>query len=82
MAHTQILHPMGASERPHWRRSRRRRWSRPDNTASSLALFAAIPTIPRSVLSRLATAAIDQMDQIDGDPDGEEDDHSGEPTYV
>lgn len=73
MAHTQILHPMGAAERPHWRRSRRRRWSRPDNTASSLTLFEAIPTLPRSALSRLATAAIDRMDQIDGDLDLEDD---------
>jgi hypothetical protein len=80
MAHTQTLHPMGASERPHWRRSRRRRWSRPDNAASSLALFAAIPALPRSVLSRLTTAMIDRMDQLDADPDMEAD-HDDEDSH-
>lgn len=80
MAHTQTLHPMGASERPHWRRSRRRRWSRPDTAASSLTLFAAIPTLPRSVLSRLTTVMIDCMDAIDGDPDMETD-HDDEASH-
>lgn len=73
MAHTQTLHPMGASERPHWRRSRRRRWSRPDTAASSLALLAAIPTLPRSVLFKLTTVLIDRVGQLDTDPDMEAD---------
>lgn len=63
-----------------WRRSLRRRWIRPDDIASITSMFAAIPSLPRAELSRLATRLIDRMDEIDGDPDLEhlrDDDEDG-----
>ena len=37
------------------------------------AMFAAIPSLPRPVLSRLVTRMIERLDEIDGDPDAEDD---------
>ncbi len=45
--------------------------------ASALPLDAALailPSLPRPVLSRLVTRMIERLDEIDGDPEGEEDD--------
>jgi hypothetical protein len=35
-------------------------------------LLAALPGLPRPVLSRLTAAMVDQLDRIDGDPDLED----------
>ena len=35
-------------------------------------LLAAIPGLPRPILSRLVARAIDRLDEIDGDPDLED----------
>lgn len=40
--------------------------------------LAVIPSLPRAVLARLVERAIDRLDEIDGDPDREEDDPSGQ----
>jgi len=53
--------------RAHWTRANRRR--RPSSARDMLAL---IPSLPRSVLSRLTEAMINRMDDIDGDPDLED----------
>lgn len=42
--------------------------------ASIEAALAILPSLPRPVLSRLVTRMIEQMDQIDGDADCDEDD--------
>jgi hypothetical protein len=57
--------------------------------ASALPLHVAlsvIPSLPRSLLSRLVERAIERLDEIDGDTDREEDDpledtHDAEPQY-
>ena len=41
------------------------------------AALAILPSLPRPVLSRLVTRMIERLDEIDGDPDREEDDHGG-----
>ena len=42
--------------------------------ASIDAALAMLPSLPRPVLSRLVTRMIEQMDEIDGDADCDEDD--------
>jgi hypothetical protein len=43
------------------------------------AMLSAIPSLPRPILARLTAHLIDRLDELDGDPDVEEDDHSGDP---
>ena len=38
-------------------------------------LLATIPSLPRPILARLTARMIDRLDEIDGDPDLEPDDH-------
>lgn len=40
--------------------------------------LAVIPSLPRPLLSRLVSRAIERLDEIDGDPDLEDDDPSGQ----
>ena len=42
-------------------------------------LLSTLPSLPRPMLARLVTAAIDQMDELDGDADLEDDDPAGDP---
>jgi len=80
MGHTLTTQPPGRKPPVPWRRRARRRWTRPSDAASPAKLFASIPSLPRSALSRLTHAMIDHMDEIDGDPeaeDGDEDRCSG-----
>lgn len=37
----------------------------------------ALPSLPRPVLNRLVSHLIERMDDLDGDPDNEQDDHGG-----
>jgi len=87
MGHMLTSTPSGPRRPSPWRRRARRRWTRPCDAASPAKLFAAIPSLPRSALSRLTQAMIDRMDEIDGDPDLEplrdddEDGHDREGDY-
>jgi hypothetical protein len=63
-----IFEPKGAA-RITWRRSRRRAWKRPDQSGSTGAVFALMPSLSRAELARLAQHMIDRMDEIDGDAD-------------
>ena len=45
-------------------------------------LLAALPSLPRPLLSRLTARLIDQLDMIDGDPDAEATGDEGEPDFV
>ena len=54
-----------------WRRTRRRPWAQPGDLDAASFLFAAIPSLPRAELERLAERVIETMDDLDGDPDVE-----------
>jgi hypothetical protein len=74
------LHEPKGADRIAWRRSRRRAWKRPDQSGSTAAVFALMPSLSRAELARLTHHMIDRMDEIDGDPDLEhlrEDDEDG-----
>lgn len=77
-----VVSPAPAPQQPPQRRSRAHRpWARQEPPRRPVAqLMAALPTLPRHMLSRLTTALIDRMDEIDGDPDLEET-HDQEGTY-
>jgi hypothetical protein len=70
-----------------WRRSsgrqapRRRTRSRPRAAPDVRWMMAAIPSLPRATLSRLATLMIDRIDEIDGDPDLEATDEDMEDSH-
>lgn len=71
----------GPSGSPNRRQSTRRRaWARhgerPDAVPLSLILNA-MPSLPRPLLSRLVANLIERLDEMDGDPDREDDDHGG-----
>ena len=71
----------------HRQAQRRRRPRRGLRTPDLALMLTVIPSLPRSTLSRLTTAMIDRMDEIDGDPDLEdlgdddEDSHDREGCY-
>ena len=75
-----------------WRRqsgrqvTRRRTRGRPRAAPDVRWMLAAIPSLPRATLSRLAELMIDRMDEIDGDPDlevtGEDMEDSHDREYV
>lgn len=74
------------AQRP--QRGLRRPWRRRDPRPvppTLAAMLTALPSLPRPVLSRMAVAIIDQLDQIDGDSDLEathnEDWPDGAPDY-
>jgi hypothetical protein len=74
------LHEPKGADRIAWRRSRRRAWKRPDQSGSTGAVFALMPSLSRAELARLTQHMIDRIDEIDGDPDLEhlrEDDEDG-----
>lgn len=77
-----IIEPLPwPQERPQQPPRGSRRWMRPAPPRRPVAsLLAALPSLPRPVLSRLTTALIDRMDEIDADPDLE-DSHDREDTY-
>lgn len=87
MFHTSIHSRPYVRDVRDWRRQRRRMWVRPNDLATTTALLALIPSLPRAALARLTTRMIDRMDEIDGDPDFEdlrdddEDTHDRENTY-
>ena len=41
-----------------------------------------IPSLPRPVLARLTERLLERLDELDGDPDLEEDDHPGDPLDI
>ena len=64
-----------------WRRTRRRPWAQPGDLTAASFLFAAIPSLPRAELERLAERVIETMDELDGDPDVEDGDEDRCATF-
>lgn len=64
--------PYRPRHRRTWLRRHDRRRAQPVPTVA--AMLTVFPVLRRAELERIAHRAIDQMDEIDGDPDREEDD--------
>lgn len=56
--------------------------SAPSSPAMPLDVFlAALPSLPRPILSRLTARIIERLDELDGDPDEEATNDEGEPDF-
>jgi hypothetical protein len=69
MAHASFTMRMPEPARVGWRRSRRRRWARPNDLDAAASMLATMPSLPRAALVRLTAELIAGID-------GHDDDHS------